>query len=63
MLQVVTKAQPGPSTPAACSPTDPTVNANWYRRMALNQVGMFSAPKILYMTQTETKGGLPQVRW
>ncbi|KAI7844007.1 hypothetical protein COHA_002544 [Chlorella ohadii] len=39
------------------SPTDPTVNASWYRRMALNQVGMFSAPKILYMTQTETKGG------
>jgi ABC-type amino acid transport substrate-binding protein len=39
------------------SPTDPTVNAQWYRRITLNQYGMFAAPKILYMTQTETEGG------
>lgn len=36
------------------------VNSNWYRRMSLNQVGMFAAPKILYMTQTETEGA-PQL--
>lgn len=29
----------------------------WFRRSTVYQEGVFTTPKILYMTQTETEGG------
>ena len=36
-----------------CSPSGHTY---WYRRPAFDQTGIFAAPKVLYVTKTDTKG-------
>ena len=54
-------AAPANALPAPCSPDDPATNAEWMRHPAYNQSGIFLTPKILYLSRTDTRGGLCMV--
>ncbi len=42
---------------SARSPSNPVSDTFWYRRPAYDQTGIFAAPKVLYVTKTDTRGG------
>ncbi|PRW44565.1 ABC transporter permease [Chlorella sorokiniana] len=40
------------------SPSNPVLDTFWYRRPAYDQTGVFADPKVLFLTKTDTKGGV-----